>query len=577
MDRNNGAPPPPLPPYDHLDDMEDIVDDFIAYCLTQVGDDQDAPIPTDQHIYNQNESATLESQQHGYSQGAGPSHALVGASHSIVLANGSANMLGVRPMTVFGGGGGGSGVIQQGMMIPASSQSAGPSEPANGRYVDGASELGMVLDDDVVIAANQASTLTTDIYNQHQNEYASLEMEQLGSSHGAGSSQGSTGPSHGTSGLTQVGASISQAQRTQKSPLTPLKVKPHMFKKREDAAAALKVHPVTLSKALHRFGWPKWIGEDGTHPMIQISARINDGHPRLFEIPRETNLQELTETLYQRFNMAPESFNLQYKFFEHYVPLSSLDSPVNDENVVHYALEGLPEKYNQVCGYMHYKDTFPDLKTVCSLLITEEMRLKSKALALPVNSSSPMVLMALPILLTRRKKSSFLGCYEQSMMANVHFLVEVSNTLIKKVNGDGSASTVPREIVKLPTVSLEVEKGQSSDMLRDLESNYERRIIELKEDHARQLEAMQQKNDDDREKLIEDVVRKILGKLPPEHKNMNPIATQQTALNNALVPYEKRLKIEKCNARIAFSKPQRKETYQVTLEALKLSLAIPHL
>ncbi|GJX13777.1 retrovirus-related pol polyprotein from transposon TNT 1-94 [Tanacetum coccineum] len=31
------------------------------------------------------------------------------------------------------------------------------------------------------------------------------------------------------------------------------------------------------------------------------------------------------------------------------------------------------------------------------------------------------------------------------------------------------------------------------------------------------------------------------------------------------------LKIEKCNARIAFSKPQREETYQVTLDALKLS------
>nr|GEX34936.1 hybrid signal transduction histidine kinase M [Tanacetum cinerariifolium] len=28
--------------------------------------------------------------------------------------------------------------------------------------------------------------------------------------------------------------------------------------------------------------------------------------------------------------------------------LASLDSPVNDEYVVHYALEGLPEKYNQV-------------------------------------------------------------------------------------------------------------------------------------------------------------------------------------------------------------------------------------
>ncbi|GJV36896.1 hypothetical protein Tco_1409373 [Tanacetum coccineum] len=56
---------------------------------------------------------------------------------------------------------------------------------------------------------------------------------------------------------------------------------------------------------------------------------------------------------------------------------------------------------------------------------------------------------------------------------------------------------------------------------------------------------------------------------------MNPIATQQAALDNALVPYEKRLKIERCNARIAFSKPQKEETYQVTLEALKLSPCYP--
>ncbi|GJW12876.1 ribonuclease H-like domain-containing protein [Tanacetum coccineum] len=73
---------------------------------------------------------------------------------------------------------------------------------------------------------------------------------------------------------------------------------------------------------------------------------------------------------------------------------ADLDSHVNDEDVVHYALEGLPDKYDQVCGYMHFKDTFPDLKTARSLLITEEMRLKSKALVSPVDSFSPMVLMA---------------------------------------------------------------------------------------------------------------------------------------------------------------------------------------
>ncbi|GKC45471.1 hypothetical protein Tco_1063193 [Tanacetum coccineum] len=58
-------------------------------------------------------------------------------------------------------------------------------------------------------------------------------------------------------------------------------------------------------------------------------------------------------------------------------------------------------------------------------------------------------------------------------------------------------------------------------------------------------------------------------------ENMNPIATQQAALDNALVPSKKRLKINRCNAKIAFSKPQREEMYQVTLEALKLSPCYP--
>ncbi|GJX05648.1 hypothetical protein Tco_0191564 [Tanacetum coccineum] len=56
---------------------------------------------------------------------------------------------------------------------------------------------------------------------------------------------------------------------------------------------------------------------------------------------------------------------------------------------------------------------------------------------------------------------------------------------------------------------------------------------------------------------------------------MNLIATKQVAIDNSLVPSEKRLKIEKCNARKEFSKPQREETYQVTLDALKLSPCYP--
>nr|GEU34779.1 hypothetical protein [Tanacetum cinerariifolium] len=57
--------------------------------------------------------------------------------------------------------------------------------------------------------------------------------------------------------------------------------------------------------------------------------------------------------------------------------------------------------------------------------------------------------------------------------------------------------------------------------------------------------------------------------------NMNPIATQRVALDNAFVAPEKRLNFEKCNARTEFSKPQREETYQVTLDALKLFPCYP--
>ncbi|GJS85465.1 ribonuclease H-like domain-containing protein [Tanacetum coccineum] len=74
--------------------------------------------------------------------------------------------------------------------------------------------------------------------------------------------------------------------------------------------------------------------------------------------------------------------------------LTSLDAHVNDEDVIHYPLEGLPEIYANVCGYMHWKDTFPDLKMVRSLLLTEEMRLKPKVLASSMDSSSPMFFVA---------------------------------------------------------------------------------------------------------------------------------------------------------------------------------------
>ncbi|GJX46394.1 hypothetical protein Tco_0271584 [Tanacetum coccineum] len=77
-----------------------------------------------------------------------------------------------------------------------------------------------------------------------------------------------------------------------------------------------------------------------------------------------------------------------YGSYEFFFDTTLVQALINDEDVVHYALEGLPKKYNQVCGYMRYRDTFPDLKIARSLLNTEEIRLKSKSLALTEDSSS---------------------------------------------------------------------------------------------------------------------------------------------------------------------------------------------
>ncbi|GJY06477.1 putative reverse transcriptase domain-containing protein [Tanacetum coccineum] len=76
--------------------------------------------------------------------------------------------------------------------------------------------------------------------------------------------------------------------------------------------------------------------------------------------------------------------------------LTSLGSPVTNEDVVMFSLEGLPDKYDHVYGIIHHRETFLDHKTACSMLTTREMCLKYKSLALYVDffSSSPMVLMA---------------------------------------------------------------------------------------------------------------------------------------------------------------------------------------
>nr|GEY98790.1 hybrid signal transduction histidine kinase M [Tanacetum cinerariifolium] len=76
--------------------------------------------------------------------------------------------------------------------------------------------------------------------------------------------------------------------------------------------------------------------------------------------------------------------------------LYSLGSPISNDDVVNIALDGLPNKYHHVSDIIIHRDPFPDLKTVRSMFTTAEMRLKSRAQASYVDStsSSPMVLLA---------------------------------------------------------------------------------------------------------------------------------------------------------------------------------------
>nr|GEW38299.1 ribonuclease H-like domain-containing protein [Tanacetum cinerariifolium] len=76
--------------------------------------------------------------------------------------------------------------------------------------------------------------------------------------------------------------------------------------------------------------------------------------------------------------------------------LASLGSPLCNDDMVNIALEGLPDKYENVSGITVHQEPFSDLKMVRSMITTKEMRLKSwaQATSFDSTSSSPMVLLA---------------------------------------------------------------------------------------------------------------------------------------------------------------------------------------
>ncbi|GJZ23968.1 hypothetical protein Tco_0561427 [Tanacetum coccineum] len=60
--------------------------------------------------------------------------------------------------------------------------------------------------------------------------------------------------------------------------------------------------------------------------------------------------------------------------------LTSLGSPISNDDVVNIALEGFLDRYENVSSIIIHQDPFPDLKTVRSMLTTEDMWLNSRTI-----------------------------------------------------------------------------------------------------------------------------------------------------------------------------------------------------
>ena len=57
--------------------------------------------------------------------------------------------------------------------------------------------------------------------------------------------------------------------------------------------------------------------------------------------------------------------------------LNALGSPLSNDDVITYAINGLSDKFAHVVGRIAHHDPFPDLATIRSMVTTEEIRLTS--------------------------------------------------------------------------------------------------------------------------------------------------------------------------------------------------------
>nr|GEU30356.1 ribonuclease H-like domain-containing protein [Tanacetum cinerariifolium] len=132
--------------------------------------------------------------------------------------------------------------------------------------------------------------------------------------------------------------------------------------------------------------------------------------------------------------------------------LNGLGSPLSNDDVVPFALEGLPSTYEMISTVIVSREPFLDLETVRSLLTTHEMSLKSRVQNPLVDATptSPMVLLAKSNTSARRGPSlekvnnpcrSFAkgSCQFNDACKYLHNGVHGKSTLLPRTSGSASS------------------------------------------------------------------------------------------------------------------------------------------
>lgn len=96
----------------------------------------------------------------------------------------------------------------------------------------------------------------------------------------------------------------------------------------------------------------------------------------------------------------------------------------------------------------------------------------------------------------------------------------VTNKVLNKASASKASYVVPEEVMSSLRSEVESKKTQIIDMRKELEADYERKKVELEEEHAKKMAELQNSAKDQFERskdaLVQVVVQRLISRLPSD-------------------------------------------------------------